>query len=451
MSAVKTQSEFIMISLKDTATTVLLLLCGVLLSACNRDDAPAWDNTPTDHTLLIYIVGDNTLSDDARINIRRACEGYLQAPDNINIVIYKDNLGSFHASADDANPMLLHLRRNLNTQTVETDTLYRWPSDHDSASPEVLRNVLEMTFQRFNTRVKGLDLWSHGMAWIPSQKFLPSPSALTRSFAGGGDVAQPDYFGQDGNDYMELWELRQAIQGVQGLHLDYILFDACNMASIEVAYELADLCDYQMASATEILSDGFPYTNVIYQLSKAPGNASVEEALTGVFEAFHQHYANNGTLSIIDSRKLEPIAERYATLLAGAKPYLQELSQQQGYTLQQNWQHFGGKRVGSYYYFYDLQEISDLLAAHQEMGAMPSGMEDLLQGQAVLQTYHASSYATNGERYSYPLSRCCGIMVSIPQLFWLRDAYNATSGTATSAQMQDAYPLTRWHQRMMKQ
>ncbi len=40
-------------------------------------------------------------------------------------------------------------------------------------------------------------------------------------------------------------------------HFDFIVFEACFMAGVEVAWELREKTDYVVASAAEILSPGF--------------------------------------------------------------------------------------------------------------------------------------------------------------------------------------------------
>ena len=54
---------------------------------------------------------------------------------------------------------------------------------------------------------------------------------------------------------MDVLEMVRAIT----IHLDYIIFDACLMGGIEVAYELRNVADKIGFSQAEILAHGFPY------------------------------------------------------------------------------------------------------------------------------------------------------------------------------------------------
>ena len=64
-------------------------------------------------------------------------------------------------------------------------------------------------------------------------------------------------FAEDHGQEISLDGLRSAMSGL--FHYDFILFDCCLMANVEMAFELWDCADYLLFSPTEILVDGFPY------------------------------------------------------------------------------------------------------------------------------------------------------------------------------------------------
>lgn len=77
--------------------------------------------------------------------------------------------------------------------------------------------------------------WSHGEGWIPY------PVTSTRWV--GQDTG-------DGDKRMNISALASVLDEIP--HLDFLLFDACFMQSVEVAYELRSYTDYFLASPTEI-------------------------------------------------------------------------------------------------------------------------------------------------------------------------------------------------------
>lgn len=60
---------------------------------------------------------------------------------------------------------------------------------------------------------------------------------------------------------MNIDDLHEALQVLP--KLDFLLFDACFMESVEVAYALRDCGDYMISSPTEIPGVGAPYEDVV--------------------------------------------------------------------------------------------------------------------------------------------------------------------------------------------
>lgn len=66
-------------------------------------------------------------------------------------------------------------------------------------------------------------------------------------------------------------------------HFDFIMFDACFMMSVEVAYAVRDYADYYMGCPTENPGPGAPYDKVVPYMFK-PGAANQ------MAEAYFNHY-----------------------------------------------------------------------------------------------------------------------------------------------------------------
>jgi hypothetical protein len=89
---------------------------------------------------------------------------------------------------------------------------------------------------------------------------------------------------------------------------DFILFDACLMGSVEVAYELKDKTDYILASSTETVYEGFPYDEIIPELSKP--QVDLPQAAQRYFDYYNslQDAYRSATVSVIDTRELSRLA-----------------------------------------------------------------------------------------------------------------------------------------------
>ena len=122
----------------------------------------------------------------------------------------------------------------------------------------------------------GLIYWSHADGWIPYGQ------ASTR------------WVGQDkgdGDHRMNISELVSVLEGAP--HLDFLMFDACFMASVEVAYELRGFTDYYIGSPTENPGPGAPYERLVPLM--AADQAAVEMS-KAYFAAYEEIY--NGGIGI---------------------------------------------------------------------------------------------------------------------------------------------------------
>jgi hypothetical protein len=362
-----------------------------------------------DHTLLVYIAGENSLSGYADPNIRLMEQGLLKADSALHLIIFEDNQKLSKS---------LLFRVDRHDETLDTVQIATFDEDLDSADPEVMKQVVQLAFADSPASIKGLVLWSHAMSWIPSTNFQ------TPSRAEDGPNRMPAYFGQDNTDYMELWELREALEA--GPHLDYILVDACFFSMAEVAYELRGVTDYMMAAPTEVFGAGYPYQNVIPLLTQM--NASNrEEKLTEAAKAFQAEYGTNGTLSLLRTAGTESLMEQWRASRA-KYPEVWAAMEMSPTTWFTRLQHFGRRRVGALYYFYDFADVLDQVAAEAGDSTYQTDVSA-----TVAYEFHSSVFTDYSEELR--IRTCCGLGVSIPELFQL--ATNCDRMTA-------GYPMTQW-------
>lgn len=90
-----------------------------------------------------------------------------------------------------------------------------------------------------------------------------------------------------------------------GLHTEYILFDACYMSSVEVAYELKDVTHYLIASPTEVLSYGFPYITMGKHLLGMPNYKGIVDSFISFYSSYNLPY---GTVAVTDCTQLDALA-----------------------------------------------------------------------------------------------------------------------------------------------
>ncbi|SEG14154.1 clostripain-related cysteine peptidase [Parabacteroides chinchillae] len=225
-----------------------LLSFAMVFCSCSRDDEPV----NKARTVLVYMVAQNSLSGFASKDYEEMKQGMQEVdPASCNLLVYID---------DNFAPRLLHLTKDKKGQVVEE--VVKEFGEQNSLDISVMKGLLSDAFQRYPAESYGLVLWSHGEGWLPKSMMR--------------------WWGQDGDDYMDISELHEVLQSIP--HLDFLFFDACFMESVEVAYELRDCMDYLIGSPTEIPGPGAPYQLV------APAFFVKENAGLAIATAYYEYY-----------------------------------------------------------------------------------------------------------------------------------------------------------------
>lgn len=272
------------------------------LVSCEKDNVEPQKT----RTLMVYLAGDNNLSGHMQKNISSMMSAWKKSY-NANIVIYFD--------APNAAPELYTFR--FKGKEVEKQVLKTY-EEMDSADPEVLKKILNEMQDLYPSDSYGLILGSHASGWIPSGGFgrsnrmLYAEPVLTRSF--GTDYTGPNE--------MDTRDMAKAIP-FNKENLEFILFDACLMSSIEVLYDLRDKAKYVIASPAELPAPGFPYARVIpYFWGKG---TNLEKDLVKVCDEFWDYYntynaANRfGTIALIKMDGMEHLFDLTREVLQGKK------------------------------------------------------------------------------------------------------------------------------------
>lgn len=259
---------------------ISITFIGILIFSCEKDDGgndilPA----PVQHVILVYLGGDNNLSSETYQKIESIREGWQGGAEK-KILIYTDPA--------DATPSLIEIVKENGQNTKKIIRTY---DEENSASKEVLSRVIGEVTNLYPSPSYGLIVFSHASGWLP-----------------GGTLTSPRSIIMDKKQEMELSDFAQAIPDKT---FDYIIFEACFMTGIEVAYELKDKADYILASSAEIVSPGFTY---IYpkSINLLSGSLSGLRAFgEDAFSWFDNKsgYMRSATFSIINTSRLDSLAD----------------------------------------------------------------------------------------------------------------------------------------------
>ena len=275
----------------------VIIIFSLLLGSCKDDDPKPEKELPF-RTVLIYLAANNDLFNDAYNSIEQI-EQNIEEVDG-NLIVY--------ARLPGENPALYHISNSKGKRQKQKIKEY---SVHNSSDPTVLRQVINEVKNLYEAKTYGLILWSHATGWVPQDV---GPIKL-RSF------------GNDDGDRMDIKELNTAIPSNL---FDFVMFDACSMASVEVLYEIKDKAKYFIASPGEVVSSGMPYDKMVNDLFGKDKQAYFNLARK-YFEYYNSlsGYSQSATISVIEASKLSNIANLTKKTLEEQEPLFPDFNRDQ--------------------------------------------------------------------------------------------------------------------------
>lgn len=346
-------------------TIALLLLC-----ACEKEEEPQVPLV-AGRTVLVYFAADNNLSGSVEGDIAAMEEGLLHTDmHNGNLLVYVDKKGQ--------SPQLLRLVQE--GDSIRRELIEEYAIDHASATAERLHQVLQQVTDTYPSDRYGLVLWSHGTAWLPFdyKNYLR-------------------LFGTDtGNHFMSVNDLTAALSDY---HFDFLLFDACYMASLEVAYALRHCTDYLIASPTEVLADGFPYQLFMQDLFTPEAN------VVDIATQFYTYYQSSyGTVSVTKTEELADLATACRAIFLGK-------SEEELFAVPEQELQIMEYLTGNVHALYDCADYVRQLATDSQYAEFQSCLDRAVIYKA---TTPKSAYA-----YAYgtylPINRFSGLSIYVPQ------------------------------------
>jgi len=331
-------------------TGILLFL--LAFCACQKDDVQV--KTPAARTVIAYIAGDNDLSGDASVSLDAMEQGFSEA--GVNLIVFIAQTGS--------NPRLLEIHKGKETPVKTYSTL-------NTSEPAVLNEILQDAVSLYPAQEYGLILWSHGSSWMPDGSMLRS-------------------FGNDNGNRMNIPDLANALP----VRFNFILFDACLMGAVEVAYELKDKTDYLIASSTETIAEGFPYNQVIPKLLQPKIDyKTVAQTYFDYYNSQSGAY-RSATVSVVETQYLPGLANSMKQLCENNPANLQTFNRTSVQRLD----------------VYNEQYVFDLLDFVNKI--FPNANKDDFTNQlnkAVLCKYHTPQFIL-----MYDINTYCGLSCYIP-------------------------------------
>ena len=271
-----------------------IILCMNIVSCC-KDDHPH-PPMKVEQTLFVYMPWSTNLTAYFERNIADIEKAIQEKGiENERVLVY------LMPSPTEASLFELTYENGTTVRTVLTN--YSNPvftTAHGITS--ILKDVIRFApADRYAMIIGG-----HGMGWLPVESTDVNQRSYQKQHWEYENVPLTRFFGGTTAEYQtDIVTLAAGIYNA-GIKMEYILFDDCYMASVEVAYDLKDVTDYLIASPTEIMAHGFPYDIIGKYLI---GEVNYQAICDGFLE-FYQNYTTMpcGTIGIIKCDELDNLA-----------------------------------------------------------------------------------------------------------------------------------------------
>ena len=384
--------------MKTKAFASLALIITIALSVCSCDKTgPRLYEGPFDSVMIFYAEAYNNLSrgiigtdyhseqDTLRCSdLQDLCRGDIPGKESHRAILaYCHGTRKNNTDYTSPNsPVLIRIYREDGRAVLDTVKVYE--SNTVSASASELNGVLNSIRNTYKSDHYGLVYSSHASGWLPcnfysSNKAAPAPKSVGSQFD-----TSPSYTYE-----VDIKDFESAIP----MKLDYIIFDACLMGGIEVAYELRKVCDRIVFSPTEIFAEGLYYRTIAKRLLQDVPD------LKKVCKDYMEHYEAGATISLVDCRQLDKLSSEAGKLInkyGGNIPGIQKSSVQKFYT-------------GGHEWFYDMRSI--IKAA----GATTDELDELDKALDACIPY--KDYTPDfgiGTQYYIPIREYCGLSMWLP-------------------------------------
>lgn len=348
------------------------------------------ETNDTRKVLLLYSAGYNDLQGYLKEDIKDLMKGWVpEGGRNDDVLLVYSHLSKSRSDfKTPTEPVLFRLFQDNEGNTV-ADTLIRYETSVISASAFQLNAVLKHVRDNFPAKSYGMIFSSHATGYLPAGYYSkPDGYVFSEdvSFRQGlyrqqvptsvpyierqHDPSRPivKSIGQsvyEGRSYeIDLRDFAEAIP----MKLDYILFDACLMGGIEVAYELAGKCDLLAVSQAEVLAEGLNYLTLSSHLLDKKKNADPESVCDDYFMQYDQKTGayRSATISLVDCNQLEPLKEVCSDLFSKYRNSIASVNPdkvQRFYT-------------GNHHWFYDLESILTVAGiTAEELGSLHEALD----------------------------------------------------------------------------
>lgn len=385
----------------------LYTLLVIVLAACSNEIPEQQPAKRSGRTVLAYLISNNkagSLDTYLRDNVIDMYIALGNMKESCTLLVfYRPYTGDTPLS----NPTLMSFytdgRGNVNNQPVLSG---------DNLTFEAVCQIAQKKEYTMNSQI-ATDPAVMKEVFTDMQTVAPSDSygLILGSHATGwmqGNSVQSKAFGDDSGYNIDIPDLANVLKNSFSEKLDFLLFDACMMATAEVGYELKEVTSHCIASVMETPVYGFPYNQILPYLYSENVDYS---AVCHEFVSFNKTKNLWGTCAVMDCSQMENLAGTVKTKLSEWQDALSSVSMQ-------NVQQYG---VNSYKYFsYDVLDFFRELGRKSGIVKTADLNEAIASVQSALNQAVIAKDCLSGVDYDFDGlvidgTRFCGIGMYIPK------------------------------------
>ncbi len=329
-------------------------------------------------TMLVFWACDNSLEFTTEFCMQ-LWERSLTTTDQVNIVVFID-IKSVDGS------WIYEIGGGTRKVVAE------WP-EMNSSDPATLEKFVVWGEQNYPAKKNIVLISDHGYGWR--------------------GVCQDE---TNGDTLMPNHGIAVALKNAQietGKGVDILAFDACNMGSLEAAYEMRGAARYLVASETTEPYDGLPYEMFITDMVDNP-TISAEQLARNIVDEYVLYYSEKweyphqmkysqdfATMAAIDTTKMDELGAAFSDLTVVLLPlipdHMKQVEAARGYALVGTWTNMAG-----YEWMPDVKTFVDGLRAitgHPELTAaidsFDAAFDNAVMAQANSKKYHDTVHGLN--------------------------------------------------------
>ncbi len=381
-------------------------MCLMTISGCKDSEeidnpilpTPGSPGKTLARTLIVYMVGENSLAGIVSADSLEIAQGLSTIGIDHRVVVYIDDRKSSRLCVGTRGEPL-QVVKTYDENVCSTDS---------TAMDKVLREIVST----YPAEHYSLVLWSHGSGWIPAAQ-TSSQKSRRRSYG----IDNGSRTNSNTGVGMNIPVLAQLLSKFP--RFDFILFDACFMQCVEVAYELRHVTDYVISSPAEIPGTGAPYDKILQSMCQIPCDI---EALVKDYVDYYKNGEGRATyggaeLSAIRTSELE-------TLAKVSTPYLQLLLKDQSTPDCSNVQCYNATNTTQFPEFYDIKNLMYNHLSTDEYVEWLAAFEAAVPWASLTQTWFSSYPSPYGSRlYISDLEHTGGVSVFVPHETYLSSGW----------------------------